>query len=84
MRKSFFIVCAALSIMGCADVTVQDVPEVDDDDAVEVAFEDVTTDVRIVPLISDDPLGACNELHCYGNEVLMSDRNGEYIYYFVD
>ena len=84
MKKSFFIVCAALSIMGCAEVTVQDVPEVDNDDAVEVAFEDVTTDVRIVPLISDDPIGACNELHCYGNEVLMSDRNGEYIYYFVD
>ena len=84
MKKSFFIVCAALSIMGCAEVTVQDVPEVDDDDAVEVAFEDVATDVRIVPLISDDPIGACRELHCYGNEVLMSDRNGEYIYYFVD
>ena len=84
MKKSFSFICAALCLMGCAEVVVQDVPEVDDDDAVEVAFEDVTTDVRIVPLISDDPLGACNELHCYGNEVFMSDNTGEYIYYFVD
>ena len=63
---------------------MQDVPIVSNDDAVEVAFEDVATDVRIVPLISDDPIGACNELHCYGNEVFMSDSRGEYIYYFVD
>ena len=84
MKKSFFIVCTMLSIIGCGNVAVQDVPVVDDDDAVEVAFEDVTTDVRIVPLISDDPIGACKELHCYGNEVLMSDQNSEYIYYFVD
>ena len=84
MKKSFFIVCAALSIMGCGNVVVKDVPVVDDEDAVEVAFEDVATDVRIVPLISDEPIGACSELHCYGKEVFMSDRNGEYIYYFVD
>ena len=84
MKKSFFIVCAALSIMGCAEETVQDVPIVSNDDAVEVAFEDVATDVRIVPLISDDPIGGCNELHCYGNEVFLSDSRGEYIYYFVD
>ena len=73
-----------LTIMGCGNVNVKDVTVVDDEDAVEVSFEDVATNVRIVPLISDDPIGACKELHCYGKEVFMSDQTGEYIYYFLD
>ena len=84
MKKLGLIVCAMLGIAGCVDVTVKDVPVVDDDDAVEVAFEDVATDIRIVPLISDEPIGGCSELHCYGNEVFMSDKSTEYLYYFVD
>ena len=84
MKKLGLIVCAMLGIAGCVDVTVKDVPFVDDEDAVEVAFEDVATDIRIVPLISDEPIGGCSELHCYGNEVFMSDKSTEYLYYFVD
>ena len=84
MKKLGFIVCAMLGIAGCAEVVTQDVPFVDDADAVEVAFEDVTTDVRIVPLISDEPIGACRRMICCDNEVLIADNSGEYVYYFVD
>ena len=84
MKKLSLIACAMLGIAGCGKSVPTDVPVVDDDDAVEVAFEDVATDIRIVPLISDEPIGGCSELHCYGNEVFMSDKSTEYLYYFVD
>ncbi len=84
MKKFGFFVCAMLGFAGCAEVVTQDVPFIDDADAVEVAFEDVATDVKIVPLISDEPIGACRRMVCYDNEVLMSDNSGEYVYYFVD
>ena len=51
MKKIGFFVCAMLGFAGCAEVVTQDVPFIDDADAVEVAFEDVATDVKIVPLI---------------------------------
>ena len=57
---------------------------IDDEDAEEVLFEDVATDINIVPLIADEPIGECKVLLCYGNEILMSDVTGECIYYFVD
>ena len=37
----------------------------DPDDSQEVAFEDVATDIRIVPLISDEPVGGCSGIKCY-------------------
>lgn len=84
MKRISLIVCAVLGIAGCGKSVPTDVVVIDDDDAVEVAFEDVATDIRIVPLISDEPIGGCSELHCYGNEVFMSDKSTEYLYYFVD
>ena len=84
MKRISLIVCAVLGIAGCGKSVSTDVLVVDDDDAVEVVFEDVATDIRIVPLISDEPIGGCSELHCYGNEVFMSDKSTEYLYYFVD
>ena len=84
MKKAGLFVCAMLGFAACAEVEIKDVPFVDDALAVEVAFEDVATDVKIVPLISDEPIGACRRMICYENEVFMADNTGEYLYYFVD
>ena len=73
-----------LGIISCGKTVDPGVVLVDDNDAVEVAFEDVATDVKIVPLISDDPIGGCRRMLCYGNEVFIADNSGEYVYYFVD
>lgn len=50
----------------------------------EVAFEDVATDVRIVPLISDEPVGGCTGIKCYGSTVLVRADQGKSLYIFED
>lgn len=71
-------------LIGCNNNVNEDVIIIDDQDAKEVMFEDVATDIRVIPLIAEEPIGAHNEFFCYGNEFLMSDKSGEYIYYFID
>lgn len=56
----------------------------DCDKAQEVAFEDVTTDVRIVPLISDEPIGGCTGIKCYGSTVLVRADQGQSLFIFED
>ena len=56
----------------------------DPDDRQEVAFEDVTTDVRIVPLISDEPIGGCTGIKCYGSTVLVRADQGQSLFIFED
>lgn len=63
---------------------VQDVVLIDDDDAVEVNFEDVATDVRVAPVKGDTLIGECYELQCYGNEAFIFDYMNKTIYYLVD
>lgn len=61
-----------------------DVVIIDDDDAVEVNFEDVATDIRVVPLVSDEPLPPLQNVQCYDNILLFSDNKSTSIYYFED
>ena len=56
----------------------------DCDKAQEVAFEDVATDVRIVPLISDEPIGGCNKIKCYGSIVLVRADQDQSLFIFED
>ena len=56
----------------------------DCDKAQEVAFEDVATDVRIVPLISDEPVGGCTGIKCYGSTVLVRADQGKSLFIFED
>lgn len=50
----------------------------------EVAFEDVATDIRIVPLISDEPLGCSTQIKCYGSTTLIVSSDMYSIYFFED
>ncbi len=54
------------------------------DEAEEVAFEDVATDISIVPLISDEPIGGCNKVKCYGSIVLVRADQGKSLFIFED
>lgn len=56
----------------------------DCDKAQEVAFEDVATDVRIVPLISDEPVGGCTGIKCYGSTVMVRADQGQSLFIFED
>ena len=56
----------------------------DCDKAQEVAFEDVATDVRIVPLISDEPIGGCNKIKCYGSMVFVRADQDQSLFIFED
>ena len=53
------------------------------DEAQEVAFEDMATDIRIVPLISDEPIDGVNSIKCYGSTTLCYSLSGM-IYVFED
>lgn len=50
----------------------------------EVAFEDVATDIKIVPLISDEPIDRCGELKCYGSETFIRSSDRRTLFYFQD
>ena len=50
----------------------------------EVTFEDVATNVRIVPLISDEPMDGGNSIKCYGSTAFLLASGGESIYIFED
>ena len=63
---------------------VQDVVLIDDDDAIDVNFEDVATDVRVAPVKGDTLIGECYELQCYGNEAFIFDYMNKTIYYLVN
>jgi hypothetical protein len=56
----------------------------DPDDREEVAFEDVATDISIVPLISDEPIGGCNKVKCYGSIVLVRADQDQSLFIFED
>lgn len=56
----------------------------DCDKSQEVAFEDVATDISIVPLISDEPIGGCNTVKCYGSIVLVRADQDQSLFIFED
>ena len=55
----------------------------DADQAQEVAFEDMATNIRIVPLISDEPIDGVNSIKCYGSTTICRSIN-DIIYVFED
>ena len=89
MKKLNLIICMMSCIMLFAEckksvsndfvLTIKDAG-----DCEEVAFEDVATDIRIVPLISDEPLDGCNRVLCYGSTAVVRSTGGESLYVFED
>ena len=41
----------------------------------EVAFEDIATNIRIVPLVSDEPIDGVNSIKCYGSTTICRSIN---------
>ena len=72
----------ALFVMGCNKKTEENALVINPNDAIDVRFEDVATDVRIVPLKGDDPVGGCYYLQCTGDEVMFLDNTYQKVYYF--
>lgn len=72
-----------IAFTGCREKTPE-VIIINEKDAKEVAFEDVATNIRVVPLISDEPLASIKNVVSYGNEVLACDDDEKIVYYFVD
>lgn len=70
IRLAYTLLLPTVLLISCKQ-NDPDVVIVDDDDAVEVNFEDVATDIRVVPLVSDEPIGGCRLIQCYGNELLF-------------
>ena len=53
------------------------------DQAQEVTFEDMATNIRIVPLVSDEPIDGLSNMKCYGSTTIYYSVNG-FIYVFED
>ena len=86
LRLFVCMTAIVMSFTGCKKTQsfVNFVSITDCDKAQEVAFEDVTTDVRIVPLISDEPIGGCTGIKCYGSTVLVRADQGQSLFIFED
>lgn len=82
MKKGTLIVMSALfAVIGCKKETLE-VVVVNDEDAQEVWFEDLASNVKVVPLISEEPIGSIRSLLCNGNEVMALDNDKATLYYF--
>ena len=86
LRLFVCMTAIVMSFTGCKKTQsfVNFVSITDCDKAQEVAFEDVATDVRIVPLISDEPVGGCTGIKCYGSTVLVRADQGKSLFIFED
>lgn len=87
MKKIVLTVCTTVSVLLFTECKknasfVNFVSITDSDVTQEVAFEDVATDVRIVPLLSDEPVGGCTGIKCYGPTVLVRADQGQSLYIF--
>lgn len=85
--KLFLSVLLTVVITSCSKgnySNMESVSIMNPDSAINVSFEEVATDIRIVPLISDEPLDRSGEVRSYGNETFIRSADGKYIYYFVD
>ena len=82
MRKTILMSMVALFVIGCNQKSDEDAIVINPDDAIDVRFEDVATDVKIVPLQSDVPIGGCYYLQCTGDEVMFLDNTYQKVYYF--
>ncbi len=89
MKKSFVFVCVMSCIMfaECKKGTnVHDgILTINDaNNCQEVAFEDVATDIRIVPLISDEPIDELLSPTCYGSTTVAVSSDLLSLYFFED
>ncbi len=82
--KSLLFNAILVAMVGCQSHYDGTVLEIDVDQAEDVYFDDVATDVKIIPLKSDIPLNECAEIECYGKETLIRGVGRKTIYYFVD
>ena len=90
MKKSFFIVCMTATVMLFAECkkgnNVHDgiLSINNSSESQEVEFEDVATDIRILPLISDEPLGCSTQMKNYGSTTLIVSSDLFTLYFFED
>lgn len=86
MKKCVLIVLSSiLMVSGCNQNKLHDgIIVINDEDAIEVMFEDVANDINVVPIVSDEPIDECIKYLVSGNEMLMLGMDSKTIYYFVD
>lgn len=84
MRPKNYLFGLILAVIGCQSHYDGTVLEIDVDAALEVNFEDVTEEVKIIPLQSDVPINQCAEIECFGNETIIRSAGRKTMYYFVD
>ena len=84
MKKNYLLFAALLSCIGCKKDVGNDIYVINCENAQDVCLEDVATDVRIVPLQSDEPIDGCYKVIGTDDEVLMIGTSYEHVYYFKD
>ena len=90
MKYFRLLVCMTASVMFFTECkkgnTVQDgfLSINNSSEGQEVAFEDVATDIRILPLVSDEPIGCSNQIKSYGSTTLIVSTDLYSLYFFED
>ena len=84
MKKSYLLFAALLLCVGCKKDVNNDIYVINCDKAQDVSLEDVTKNVRVVPLLSDEVIDGCYKAIGTENEVLMIGTSYDHVYYFKD
>ena len=83
MNRGFFVqfLIGGLVLTGCQEQTAL---VVNDEDAEEVSFDDVATNIKVIPLMSEEPIGSIRNMICYDDELVALDNDQKTVYYFKD
>ena len=83
MKRVFFV----MTLMSCLcfiDCKKDNSVIINDEDAIDVWFEDIASNVKIVRLDSDEPIGSIKNIISYDNEIIAIGNDKQTAYYFVD
>ena len=86
MKQKFFICLATIVAVNyaCSPKYEKEGVIIDGDKAIDVQFEDVATNVRVVPLVGDVPIEDFVKVEMYGKEMLAMNGAQNHVYYFKE
>lgn len=83
MKRILFFIAMA-TIVACSPSYERTGLIIDGDKAVDVQFEEVATNIKVVPLLSDAPMEEFGTIQIHGDEMIIMDSNKRTVYYFLD
>lgn len=84
MKKIILYLAVAFGVISCKPKYAKEGISVNVDDAIDVQLEEVATNIRVFPIVCDNPMKEIGVFQIYGDEMLAMDASSQLIYYLKD